>query len=150
MIKTTRAPAFREEVAMATRFADSGDGTVVDTKTGLAWQKEPAPERMTWPEAQRYMQQLNENRFAGYADWRLPQNEELASLFLPKENSRRLYLDPVFGPYRCFWSATTRGHHTACYVDFFYKGIYRFPDNYVNHWVRAVRGQMASEEKRAA
>jgi hypothetical protein len=35
-------------------------------------------------------------------------------------------------------------------VDFFYKGIYRFPDNYVNHWVRAVRGEMASEKKRAA
>ena len=135
---------------MATRFADNGDDTVVDTKTGLTWQRKPAPERMTWPEAQRYIQQLNENRFAGYADWRLPQNEELASLFLPEENSRRLYLDPVFGPYRCFWSATTRDHHTACYVDFFYKGIYRFPDNYVNHWVRAVRGRMASEEKRAA
>ena len=135
---------------MATRFADNGDGTVVDIKTGLTWQREPAPERMTWPEAQRYIQQLNETRFAGYADWRLPQNEELASLFLPEENSRRLYLDPVFGPYRCFWSATTRDHHTACYVDFFYKGIYRFPDNYVNHWVRAVRGQITVQEKRAA
>jgi len=150
MIKTTRGAALEEEVAMATRFADNGDGTVVDTKTGLTWQREPASERMIWPEAQRYIQQLNENRFAGHADWRLPQNEELASLFLPEENSRRLYLDPVFGPYRCFWSATTRGHHTACYVDFFYKGTYRFPESYANHWVRAVRGRMASEEKRAA
>jgi hypothetical protein len=35
-------------------------------------------------------------------------------------------------------------------VDFFYKGTYRFPETYANHWVRAVRGQMASEENRAA
>ena len=135
---------------MSKRFADNGDGTIVDTQTGLMWQREPAPERMTWPDAQRYIQQLNETRFAGYADWRLPHNDELASLFLLEENSRRLYLDPVFGPYRCFWSATTRGHHTACYVDFFYRGTYRFPETYANHWVRAVRGQMASEERRAA
>jgi hypothetical protein len=135
---------------MQARFVENGDGTVTDTATGLMWQRKPAPERMTRPEAERFIDKLNDSRFSGYADWRLPRNEELASLFLPEENTRRLYLDPVFGPYRCFWSATTRGHHTACYVDFFYKGIYRFPDNYVNHWVRAVRGQMTARGKRAA
>jgi hypothetical protein len=135
---------------MEARFVENGDGTVTDTETGLMWQRDPAPERMTWPEAQRYIQQLNESRFAGYADWRLPENEALVSLFLPEENSRRLYLDPVFGPHRCFWSGTTRGRHSACYVDFFYKGIYRFPETYVNHWVRAVRGRLAAQEKRAA
>ncbi len=135
---------------MAERFVDNGDGTVIDTRTGLVWQRQPAPERVTWPEAQLYIEQLNRDRFAGHADWRLPTNDELASLFLREENSHRLYLDPVFGSFRNLWSATTRGHHIACYVDFFYKAIYRFPENYVNHWVRAVRGEMSIREQRAA
>jgi serine/threonine-protein kinase len=127
---------------MAHRFRDNGDGTVTDTRTGLLWQKEPAPERMTWTEAQGYIQRLNETGFAGYSDWRLPANEELLTLMRSEETSHRVYLDPIFGKQRCFWSSTTRGHHLACYADFYYGGIYRFPENYVNHSVRAVRGHM--------
>lgn len=127
---------------MATRFIDNGDGTVADGETLLVWQKETAPERITWPEAQLYIQQLNEANFAGQSDWRLPNNEELLTLILPVENSRRLFVDPIFGNQRCYWSATTRDHHEACYVDFYYGGVYRFPENYVNHSVRAVRGQL--------
>ncbi|MFP3870943.1 MAG: DUF1566 domain-containing protein [Syntrophobacteria bacterium] len=137
---------------MAARFVDNGNGTVTDVRTGLIWQKSPAPERMTWPEAQRYVQRLNETAFAGHTDWRLPNNDELLTLMVPEENEHRLYLDPIFGKNRCFWSATTRGHHLACYADFYYGGIYRFPENYVNHSVRAVRGQMQGgiQEQRAA
>ncbi|MGD8370303.1 MAG: DUF1566 domain-containing protein [Syntrophobacterales bacterium] len=130
---------------MASRFIDNGDGTVSDSETGLVWQKGAAPERMTWPEAQSYIQQLNQADFAGYSDWRLPNNEELSSLMLPRENSRRLFLDPIFGYQRCFWSATTREHHEVCYVDFYYGSIYRFPENYVNHSVRAVRGTIKED-----
>ncbi|MBW1980141.1 MAG: DUF1566 domain-containing protein [Deltaproteobacteria bacterium] len=133
---------------MSERFVDNGNGTVTDTQTGLMWQKDPAPERVTWPEAQRFISYLNKIKFAGYEDWRLPNNEELSSLLLPEENKHRLYLDPIFGNQRCFWSATTRGHHTACYVDYFYGGIYRFPESYVNHSVRAVRGEMKKESQR--
>jgi serine/threonine-protein kinase len=127
---------------MADRFTDNGNGTVTDTKMGLMWQKDTAPERITWPEAQSYIQQLNETGFADHSDWRLPDNEELRSLMTPVENSRRLYLDPIFGYQRCFWSSTTRDHHTACYLDFYYGEIYRIPEIYVNHSVRAVRGEM--------
>ncbi len=127
---------------MGTRFIDNGDGTVTDRETDLIWQKDQAPERITWPQAQRYIQQLNEENFAGHSDWRLPTHAELTTLILSQENNQRLYLDPIFGSQRCFWSSTTRGHHVACYVDFYYGGVYRFPENYVNHSVRAVRGEM--------
>ena len=125
---------------MVSRFIDNGDGTVTDRETNLIWQKDSAAERMTWPEAQRYVEKLNEAGFAGHNDWRLPSNEELLSIMLEQENMKRLYLDPIFGNERCFWSADTREHHVACYVDFYYGGVYRFPENYVNHSVRAVRG----------
>jgi serine/threonine-protein kinase len=127
---------------MGTRFIDNGDGTVTDRDTDLVWQKGQAPERMTWSEAQRYILQLNQEDFAGHSDWRLPTHQELSTLILSQENIRRLYLDPIFGSQRCFWSSTTRGHHVACYVDFYYGGVYRFPENYVNHSVRAVRGEL--------
>ena len=135
---------------MGTRFIDNGDGTVTDGETNLIWQKDSAPERISRPEAQSYIQQLNEKNFAGNSGWRLPTNEELSTLMLSRENSRRLFLDPIFGSQRCFWSATTRGHHVACYVDFYYGGVYRFPENYVNHSVRAVRGEMKKDVKQTA
>jgi hypothetical protein len=135
---------------MATRFIDNGDGTVTDRETNLLWQKDPGPERITWPEAQQFVEQLNVEGFAGHSDWRLPNNEELLTLMRSKENRKRLYLDPIFGVQRSFWSADTRGHHVACYVDYFYGGVYRFQENYVNHSVRAVRGQMTTSTEQAA
>ena len=135
---------------MATRFIDNGDGSVTDAETDLVWQKEAAPERVDWLEAKRYVQGLNEAGFAGYSDWRLPNNEELLSLMLTRENSKRLFLDPIFGSQRCFWSADTRGHHVACYIDFYYGGVYRFEENYVNHSVRAVRGELKKGAEKSA
>jgi serine/threonine-protein kinase len=135
---------------MVSRFIDNGDGTVTDRETHLVWQKDSAPERMTWPEAQRHVEKLNEAGFAGHNDWRLPSNEELLSIMLEHENMKRLYLDSIFGNERCFWSADTREHHEACYVDFYYGGVYRFPENYVNHSVRAVRGHMSKSAEQAA
>jgi hypothetical protein len=38
----------------------------------------------------------------------------------------------------------------ACYVDFYYGGVYRFEENYVNHSVRAVRGQMTKGAEETA
>jgi len=135
---------------MATRFIDNGDGTVTDGETNLVWQKDTAPERITWPEAQEYVDQLNAESFAGHNDWRLPTNEELLTLMLSKENNRRLFLDPIFGAQRCFWSADTRGHDVACYVDYYYGGVYQFQENYVNHSVRAVRGQIIKVAEQTA
>jgi serine/threonine-protein kinase len=135
---------------MGTRFIDNGDGTVTDGETDLVWQKDSAPERITWPEAQEYVQQLNEAGFSGHNDWRLPNNQELTSIMLTQENSKRLFLDPIFGSQRCFWSADTRGHHVACYIDFYYGGVYRSEENYVNHSVRAVRGELKKGAEESA
>jgi serine/threonine-protein kinase len=135
---------------MGTRFIDNGDGTVTDGETDLVRQKDSAPERITWPEAQEYVQQLNEAGFSGHNDWRLPNNQELTSIMLTQENSKRLFLDPIFGSQRCFWSADTRGHHVACYIDFYYGGVYRFEQNYVNHSVRAVRGELKKGAEESA
>ena len=69
------------------QFIDKGDGTVMDTITGLMWISDPdavrfavCPERIdgfTFGEAKDFCKQLD---FAGHSDWRLPTRDELFSL----------------------------------------------------------------------
>jgi Protein of unknown function (DUF1566) len=61
-------------------YADHGDGTVTDLVTGLMWQQGSAPYKLTFAEAQAYVDTLNTQIFAGYTDWRLPTIKELYSL----------------------------------------------------------------------
>lgn len=71
------------------RFTDKGDGTVIDNLTGLMWTKNPntpGPEgctsmvKKTWQQALDYVNCLNENRYLGYSDWRLPNRENFIVL----------------------------------------------------------------------
>jgi hypothetical protein len=71
------------------RFAENGDQTTTDRLTGLVWSKEgkaPGPSacnpgtRKNGQGALDYVGCLNSNRYLGKSDWRLPNNNELASL----------------------------------------------------------------------
>jgi hypothetical protein len=59
------------------RFIDFGDGTVVDSFTGLMWQRVPSATVGTWSSAISYCKNLT---LAGHTDWRLPNMNELASM----------------------------------------------------------------------
>ena len=76
-------------------FVDNGDGTVIDRATGLMWQKDGSPKPLTLKRAAYYIYSLNDKRFMGYSDWRMPTVEELASLI--RGNVRRgLHINPLF------------------------------------------------------
>ena len=111
----------------ATGFVDNGDGTVTDNLTGLMWLKNAnnAGGTMTWAEALTYCNALDDS---GYDDWRLPNINELRSLFDPSLS--RPYL-PAGHPFDnvqsgVYWSSTTRAGHTdvAWYVSLYYGGVY--------------------------
>lgn len=81
---------FRHGVAAPSpRFADRGDGTVLDQFTGLVWLKDadcPAANK-TWQQALDWVDDLNTMSIActdyaagSYTDWRLPNARELLSL----------------------------------------------------------------------
>lgn len=64
------------------RFTDNGDGTVIDTKTGLMWalldSSADLGRCMNYTSAEQYVANL---RTGGHKDWRLPAVNELAGLY---------------------------------------------------------------------
>ena len=75
-------------------FVDNGDGTVTDRATGLMWQKDGSPKPLTLKRATYYISRLNDKRFMGYSDWRMPTVEELASL-IRGNVGRGLHINPL-------------------------------------------------------
>lgn len=90
-------------------FVDNGDGTVTDRATGLMWQKDGSPKPLTLKRAIYYIGSLNDKRFMGYSDWRMPTVEELASL-ISGNVKRGTYTNPFFTTKRKpYWSSDS-GH----------------------------------------
>ncbi len=58
------------------QLIDQGDGTVLDVKTKLLWQKTNAAPAASWVQAEAYCDDLTT---AGHTDWRLPTVTELAT-----------------------------------------------------------------------
>jgi hypothetical protein len=76
-------------------FVDNGDRTITDRATRLTWQRGGSGEPRAMSDARVYIRKLNQERFAGHSDWRLPTLEELASL-LKGETKSRQHIDPLF------------------------------------------------------
>lgn len=91
---------------------------LIDSTTGLIWQRDNAPER-TWKEALQYCENSNT---AGFTDWRLPNKNELASLLnLDKPDSP--YIDIVGTLSDYYWSSSTvTGYTGYAWTVHFYQG----------------------------
>lgn len=80
-----------------------GETIVVDHATGLMWQAfGSAKPLVPWQAAKDFVQQLNQQQFAGFSDWRLPTVEELASLLEPEKKKRQSAHRPCFRPQTAF------------------------------------------------
>ena len=136
-------------------FIVNADGTITDRSTGLVWQKSGSSKRFLWKEAKRYVKELNDKRFAGHSDWRLPTIEELTSL-LKKDEKNGVYIDSVFDKQqRQCWCSDERdeqdyGHFGGWIVSFsdgrikpaksaFNNSVYYSRPFNNNNYVRAVR-----------
>ncbi|GAK56626.1 serine/threonine protein kinase [Candidatus Vecturithrix granuli] len=86
-------------------YEDQGE-VIIDHATGLMWQKSGSDEELTYQAAPNYIIQLNQQRFAGHSDWRLPTIPELMSLLEPEKQANDLYINPRFDArQRWCWSA---------------------------------------------
>jgi len=59
-------------------FIPSKNGTVLDTKTNLMWAATDNGKGISWEDAKKY---CTEYKSGGYTDWRMPTQDELATLY---------------------------------------------------------------------
>jgi hypothetical protein len=91
------------------RYQDNGDGTVLDFKTGVMWQKSDDGVFRIWADALSYCDELE---LGGYDDWILPSMEQMSTI---TDYSR---YDPATDPafdYRSnhYWSSSTVAFNTG-------------------------------------
>jgi len=98
------------------RFIDNGDETVTDRKTGLMWAAKDNGEGITWQDAKSYCENY---RGAGYKDWRMPTQDELASLYDPNtQNKAGYHATRLLDITSCCPWASERRESMAAYVSF--------------------------------
>jgi hypothetical protein len=111
---------------------------LLDRATGLTWQRGGSPDAMTFEAAKNYVQRLNEEKLAGYNDWRLPTLEEALSVLEP-QGVNDMHIDPSFERGVNFiWTADSANEERAWMI-YFYDGIATTERVSFNAWVRAVR-----------
>ncbi len=120
-------------------YKDNKNGTITDNATGLIWQKSGSKGYIIYNDAKAYIKSLNNSRFAGQNDWRLPTIPELISLLEPSKKSNDLYINPVFDKNQSsLWSSDQASSGRAWYVDFLNGEVYW--NNVVHdNYVRGVR-----------
>lgn len=146
-----------EEATPSANFADNADGTVTDAKTGLTWKR--CSEGQTWngttctgsatPFAwDGALLGARNAGFAGLADWRLPNANELQAIvescgYAPSINDTVFPATPALG----FWSSTTSQANSAngWTIDFS-SGAFNAESKTNVNYVRLVRdGQSFAE-----
>ena len=86
------------------RFVINTNGTVLDNKTNLTWQREVPDEEFNWKQAKEYASQLN---LGGYTDWRVPTRDELIGIVDLTRHSPAINPDCFPNtPSEAFWSSS--------------------------------------------
>ena len=98
------------------RFEGFSDGTILDKKTGLMWMSndywQMEHKWVNWYTANEYVQRMNNKKFAGHTDWRLPTVKEASSLYERRKRNTdkdgdKIFIDRVF-PEGAGWSTWTK------------------------------------------
>jgi hypothetical protein len=138
---------------VANRYADQGNGTVLDTKTGLQWMRSALGQtwngqintaeakRYTWAEAINAVKDFNQTGgFAGYQDWRVPTIDELKTIVeRGKKPAINHTLFPAT-PLSLFWSSTSAVNiNQSAWAVYFYGGSAYWYGKTSYYYLRLVR-----------
>ena len=109
-----------EEIERDGRFIAYSNGTVLDTQINLMWAATDNGSDINWQDAKSYCENY---RRGGYADWRMPTQNELAGLFVAGKTQRNEVM-PKY-PLRLtelielttgiLWASETRGSKAAVF-----------------------------------
>ena len=96
------------------RYWDYGN-VILDTRTQLMWFKRDfwqlEGEHLNWYQAQEYLQKVNNKKYYGYSDWRMPTPEEAKSIYERRKRNTdkdgdKVFIDRVF-PEGTGWATWT-------------------------------------------
>ncbi len=143
------------KVSSDQRFQDFGDGTILDSSTKLMWMKQDywQIERkwVNWYTAQEFVQRMNNKKFAGYSDWRLPTAKEAHALYDRRrrnidKDGDKIFIDRIF-PKGSGWGTWTKEEKggQAIVVSFKDEGGQTYQDkiNGPDAFLRLVRGPIS-------
>lgn len=122
-----------------------GGKVVIDTVNGLMWQQSGSDNWMFYRDVEAYINKLNEDRFAGFAGWRLPTLEEAMSLMDPLQGGNGFYINPVFNEKQPWiWTSDKTSASAAWNVSFNVGYCYLDDIETYDCFVRAVRSGQSS------
>ena len=149
-----RSPVITERNRMGnekSRFLKRDDGTIYDSLPNITWMANDSrldmDKEVSYAETEEYLKEINEKKFAGYDDWRMPTIHEASSIY-DKEKLNKdfkggdIHLDSIFPPgaATCTWTSSTRGKEAQ--ILFYLNGCaywYGKEDKTISHAVRLVR-----------
>lgn len=117
------------------RFKDNGDETLTDSKYNLMWFKQDTYQlKAKWcthKQAKKFVQRMNEEKFAGYEDWRVPSSQECRNLYdhdckNMDFNDDIVHIDYMF-PEGCgtnVWCVEEQGNNAMIYNFYSDRGYY--------------------------
>lgn len=109
------------EIKRDGRFVAYDDGTVLDTKLNLMWAGKDNGNNINWADAKSYCENY---RGGGYADWRMPTQDELTALYDAGKSRRAacnrwlpVYVATELIDITCYapWASETRGSGAALF-----------------------------------
>ena len=127
------------------RFKDNQDGTLTDTQTTLMWFREDGWQRegkwFSWDEAKDWYIDMNGIKFCGFQDWKLPNEDEILTLYNPEEINRdkygkEIYLETIFPPgcQATVWLLGESGHEAP---------IFDFKNGEIRRLYKSKTGRMS-------
>jgi hypothetical protein len=138
---------------VSNRYSDQGDGTVLDTQTGLHWMRFALGQtwdgkvniseakRYTWQETFNAADSFNQaGGFAGYQDWRVPSIDELKTII--ERNKKPAINHAMFPatPLSLFWSSTAAVNMVqSAWAVYFYGGSAYWYGKTSYYYLRLVR-----------
>jgi len=113
---------------------------IIDRSIGLMWQQAGSVETMWYDNTNNWLDELNQNKYAGYTDWRLPTLEEAMSLMMGERKNDHCYIDPLFDKEQSsIWTADLSKNAHRAWVVFYSYGSCCENCLDFNNYVRAVR-----------
>lgn len=107
------------------KFELRQNGLVVfDQRTGLMWQRSGSSQFMALLKVDKFVHDMNAQRYAGFNDWRLPTLEEGMSLVEHEVKSNGSYIDPMFDRTQDWIWTADKHSGSSCWVANFSDGCY--------------------------